>query len=79
VRGFLRYLSVAEVATYLRCTRQRVYDLCSQGALTRLKDGSRVLLDRNEVDAYLRSHLHPTRRPSAIELARHHRSSPTRT
>jgi excisionase family DNA binding protein len=48
-----RYLSVSEAAEYLRCSRQRVYDLCSQGSPRRLKDGSRVLLDRAEIDAYL--------------------------
>jgi excisionase family DNA binding protein len=47
------YLSVRESADYLRCSRQRVYDLLSQGALTRLKDGARVLVARAEVDAYL--------------------------
>jgi len=47
------YLSVREAAEYLRCSRQRVYDLLSQGALTRLKDGTRVLVARAEVDAYL--------------------------
>lgn len=47
------YLSVREAADYLRCSRQRVYDLLSQGALTRLKDGTRVLVARAEVDAYL--------------------------
>jgi excisionase family DNA binding protein len=51
-----RYLSVAEAADYLRCSRQRVYDLCSQGTLRRLKDGTRVLLDRAEIDAYLAAH-----------------------
>jgi excisionase family DNA binding protein len=65
-----RYLRVAEAATYLRCTRQRVYDLCRQGSPTRLKDGSRVLLDRAELDAYLRSHDRPIRSPSVTELAR---------
>jgi len=64
------YLAVAEAATYLCCTRQRIYDLCSQGSLTRLKDGSRVLLDRAELDEYLRSDQGPIRRPSATELAR---------
>ena len=49
------YLSVREAADYLRCSRQRVYDLLSQGALTRLKDGTRVLVARAEVDAYSRA------------------------
>ena len=48
-----RYLTVLEAADYLRCSRQRVYDLLSQGALTRLKDGARVLIARAEIDSYL--------------------------
>lgn len=48
-----RYLTVREAADSLRCSRQRVYDLLSQGTLTRLKDGARVLVARAEVDAYL--------------------------
>jgi excisionase family DNA binding protein len=60
------YLSVRECADYLRCSRQRVYDLLSQGSLSRLKDGTRVLVARAEIDAYLRGE--PTGR-----LARRHR------
>lgn len=47
------YLTVAEAAEYLRAKPQRVYDLLSARRLTRHKDGSRVLVDRAEVDAYL--------------------------
>jgi excisionase family DNA binding protein len=47
------YLTVAETAAYLRTSRQRVYDLCSSGRLTRHKDGTRVLVSRAELDAYL--------------------------
>jgi excisionase family DNA binding protein len=47
------YLTVAEAATYLRASRQRVYDLLSSGRLSRRKDGSRVLVSRSELDAYL--------------------------
>ena len=47
------YLTVEEAAERLRCSRQRVYDLLSSGRLTRLKDGARVLVRRDEVDAYL--------------------------
>jgi excisionase family DNA binding protein len=49
------YLTVVEAADYLRCSRQRVDDLLSQGRLTRLKDGARTLVERSELDAYLRS------------------------
>lgn len=47
------YLRVDEAADYLRCSRQRIYDLLSSGRLTRCKDGSRVLVLRTEVDDYL--------------------------
>ena len=46
-------LTVQEVADLLRCKRQRVYDLLSQDRLPHLKDGSRVLIRRSEVLAYL--------------------------
>jgi excisionase family DNA binding protein len=48
-----RWMSVPEAASYLRAKPQRIYDLLSDGRLTRHKDGSRVLLDRRELDAYL--------------------------
>jgi excisionase family DNA binding protein len=47
------YMSVDEAADYMRCKPQRVYDLLSARRLTRLKDGSRVLVKRAEIDAYL--------------------------
>jgi excisionase family DNA binding protein len=47
------WLTVNEAADYLRCTPKRIYDLLSQSRLPRHKDGSRVLLRRAELDAYL--------------------------
>lgn len=56
------YLSVVEAAEYLRCPTdpktgkvrcQRVYDLLSDGRLTRFKDGSRVLVAPAELERYL--------------------------
>jgi excisionase family DNA binding protein len=47
------YLTIAEAAELLRCRRQRVYDLLSARRLQRFKDGSRVLVRRDEIDAYL--------------------------
>lgn len=47
------YLTVPEAAEYARCSRQRIYDLLSSARLTRHKDGSRVLVGRDELDAYL--------------------------
>jgi excisionase family DNA binding protein len=48
-----KYVTVAEAAAILRAKPQRVYDLLSDGRLTRHKDGSRVLVDRRELDGYL--------------------------
>lgn len=47
------YLTVAEAADYLRCKPKRVYDLCSQRRIDYVKDGSRTLLRRVDLDAYL--------------------------
>src|SRR5262249_28222681 len=47
------YLTVNEAAAYLRCKPQRIYNLTSAGRLTRLKDGSRVLIARQELDRCL--------------------------
>jgi excisionase family DNA binding protein len=45
------FLSVEEAAEFLRCKPQRIYDLRSQGRLSRLADGSRVLVSRDELVA----------------------------
>src|SRR4051794_37032382 len=45
-----KYLTVSEAAEVLRAKPQRVYDLLSAGRLRRFKDGSRVLVLRDEVD-----------------------------
>lgn len=50
------FMTVAETAELLRCSRQRVYDLVSSGRLTRYKDGSRVLINRGELLHYLVQH-----------------------
>jgi excisionase family DNA binding protein len=47
------YFNIAEAADYLRTNRQRIYDLLSDGRLTRLKDGSRVLVSRAELEGHL--------------------------
>ena len=47
------YLTPAEAADYMRAKRGRVYELLAQGRLTRLKDGSRTLVRRSEIDDYL--------------------------
>jgi excisionase family DNA binding protein len=47
------FLTIPETAELLRCSRQRVDDLLSQRRLPRVKDGSRTLLRRADVLAYL--------------------------
>ena len=47
-------LSVAEAATLLRCKRQRIDDLLSQRRLTRVKEGRRTLIRRDEIERHLR-------------------------
>ena len=48
------YVTVSEAAKILCAQAQRIYDLCSRGRLTRYRDGTRVLLDREEILGYLR-------------------------
>jgi excisionase family DNA binding protein len=49
------YLTVNEAADYLRCSAQRIYDLCCSRKLAPLKDGSRSLFRRDDLDAVLSS------------------------
>jgi excisionase family DNA binding protein len=60
------YLSVAEAAERLRSDRQRVYDLLSSCRLRRYKDGTRVLVSRDEIDAYLAGDTRPPRIAPAL-------------
>ena len=48
------FMTVLEAAAYLRCSRQRVDDLLSQRRLTRVKEGTRTLVLRAEIESYLR-------------------------
>jgi excisionase family DNA binding protein len=47
------WLTVAEAAEYLRCDRQRIYDLKSSGRIVSAQDGTRPLFHRAVLDAYL--------------------------
>ena len=49
------FVTIPEAAELLRCGRQRIDDLLSSGRLTRVKEGRRTLIRRDEIDAYLRS------------------------
>jgi excisionase family DNA binding protein len=51
--GATPFLTVQETAEYLRCSRQRVYDLLSAGRLPRVKEGARTLIRRSDIDTYL--------------------------
>jgi excisionase family DNA binding protein len=53
VREASPYLTVEEAAEYLRCKPKRIYDLTSQRRLPHVKDGSRTLLRRADLDAHL--------------------------
>lgn len=48
--GGSEFLDVDEAAAFLRCGRQRIYDLRSSGRLSRHADGSRVLVARSELE-----------------------------
>jgi excisionase family DNA binding protein len=47
------FMTPPEAADLLRAKTQRVYDLVSQGRLRALKDGSRLLIRRSDLDTYL--------------------------
>lgn len=49
------WLSIEEAAGRARCAKQRIYDLLSQGRLKGGRDGTRRLIRRSELDAYLES------------------------
>jgi excisionase family DNA binding protein len=47
------YLTIPEAAELLRAKRHRIDDLLSRGVLSRVKDGSRTLILRSEIESYL--------------------------
>ena len=47
------WLNVTEAAERLRCGKDRIYDLIALGKLHPRRDGRRVLLHRDELDAYV--------------------------
>ena len=47
------WLNVAEAAEWLRCGRDRIYDLIALGRLHPHRDGRRVLLHRDDLNAYI--------------------------
>ena len=51
--GHSPFLTITEAAEFLRAKRHRVDDLLSRGTLTRIKDGSRTLIARAELEDYL--------------------------
>jgi excisionase family DNA binding protein len=51
--GVSPYMTITEAAEFLRAKRHRVDDLLSRGTLTRIKDGSRTLIAREQLEDYL--------------------------
>lgn len=51
--GISPWLNVAEAAERLRCSKDRIYDLIALGKLQPRRDGRRILLHRDELDAYV--------------------------
>lgn len=49
------YLTIPEAAEVLRCRRQRIDDLLSQRRLTRIKEGRRTLVRRDEIELWLKA------------------------
>lgn len=49
------WLTVVEAAEYLRCPKSRIYSLCSARRIPHVKDGSRTLLRKSELDTWLRA------------------------
>lgn len=47
------WLNVADAAERLRCGKDRIYDLIALGKLHPRRDGRRVLLHRDDLDAYI--------------------------
>ena len=47
------WMTTNEAAAYIRASRQRVFDLTSQGRLPVHKDGARNLYRREDLDAHL--------------------------
>jgi excisionase family DNA binding protein len=46
-------MTVAEAAAYIRAKPQRIYDLIGSRRLPRMKDGSRVLIKRGDLEAWI--------------------------
>lgn len=55
------FMTIPEAAEFLRCSRQRVDDLLSQRRLTRMKEGSRTLVSRQELLDHVAGVLPPAR------------------
>jgi excisionase family DNA binding protein len=47
------WLNVTDAAERLRCRKDRIYDLIALGKLHPRRDGRRVLLHRDDLDAYV--------------------------
>jgi excisionase family DNA binding protein len=50
------YLTVVEAAEYLRWSRERIYKLTAASAIPHVRHGSRILLRRDWLDAWMEEH-----------------------
>jgi excisionase family DNA binding protein len=50
-----KWLNVTEAAEHLRCPRPRIYALTSAGRIPVHRDGTLLLFDRAELDAWIRA------------------------
>jgi excisionase family DNA binding protein len=57
------FMTIPEAAAFLRTSRQRIDDLLSARRIERVKDGSRTLLRRADVLAYLEAGSNGRRSP----------------
>lgn len=48
------WLNAESASKYLDCPISRIYELCRRGVMPHEKDGSRLLLRRSELDAWVR-------------------------
>jgi excisionase family DNA binding protein len=54
-QGSSPWLSIPEAAERLRCKPQRIYEMRTDGRLTRYKEGGRAVVSRVEVESLVKS------------------------
>jgi excisionase family DNA binding protein len=62
------FLTPAECAARLRCSRRHVYDLCKAGILRYFKDGSRLKIHADSLEEYIDPRPEPVQLPKRKSL-----------